>query len=53
MVKSIPEIIDKGTFGVDNRKRPYITYSGKKVGIMPEYDGKKMNWIVTAYEKYK
>lgn len=50
MVKKIPEIIEKGVLDTDNKGRINIDYNGYRVGIMPAFYGKKLNWIVTAME---
>lgn len=50
MVRKIPDIIEKGTFNQDNKGRINIDYMGYRVGIMPAYFDKKVNWIVTALE---
>lgn len=50
MVKKIPYIIEKGDFDLDENDRPGIEKDGYRVAIRPTYDGKKLNWIVTAME---
>ena len=50
MAKKIPEIIENGKFYVDNKGRINIEYNGYRVGILPSYYEKKLNWIVTAME---
>lgn len=53
MVKKIPEIIENGEFGQDSAGRINIDYGGYRVGIMPKFYDKKINWIVTAMERWK
>lgn len=50
MVRKIPEIIEKGTFDIDEKDRPYIQFDNYKVSLRTKYDGEKINWIVTAME---
>lgn len=50
MVKKIPEIIENGTFDLDENDRPGFEYEGCRVAVRPTYDGIKLNWIVTAME---
>lgn len=50
MARIIPKIIENGKFSQDNKGRINIDYSGYRVGIMPTYFDKKVNWVVTAME---
>lgn len=53
MVKKIPEIIENGEFVQDDDGRINIDHDGYRVGIVPKYFDKKINWIVTAMERWK
>ena len=53
MANKIPEIIDKGQFIVDNDNRLKFELGDYRVGINPNYDGEKLNWIVSAMEILK
>lgn len=50
MVRKIPSIIKDGKFLIDEKDRPIVEYCGYRVAIKPTYDGKKLNWIITAME---
>ncbi|MGN8447007.1 DUF3519 domain-containing protein, partial [Helicobacter pylori] len=53
IVKSIPEIIDKGV-KVDNSGRIAIEYNGMRVGLNDKWDNQKLEnkWVVSSYEIY-
>ena len=51
MAKKIPVIIDRGAFCINEKDRPEFELDGYKVVIKPTFDGKKLNWIITAMEK--
>lgn len=53
MVRKIPEILQKGEFSQDNKGRFNIEYGEYRVGILPTYYDKKINWVVTAMELWK
>ena len=53
MVKMIPRIINKGEFGIGKNERPYFKLDGFMVIIKPTYDGKKLNWVLSAMEEIK
>lgn len=53
IVYKIPEIIEKGKFFQDEKGRLNIDYEGYRVGIMPTFYQDKINWIVTAMEKWQ
>ena len=53
MVKKIPEILQKGEFSQDNKGRFNIEHGEYRVGILPTYYDKKINWVVTAMELWK
>ena len=52
MARKIPEIIEKGVVDDDNYGRININYAGYRVGIMPTFFNEKINWVVTAMEKF-
>lgn len=52
MVKKIPDIVENGEFNIDERERPGFNYDGYRVAIRPTFDGEKLNWIVSAMEKF-
>lgn len=53
MVKMIPDIINEGDFGIGKNERPYFSNGGFMVIIKPTYDGKKLNWVLSAMEEIK
>lgn len=53
MVRKIPEIIQRGEFNQDDDGRLNIDYDGYRVGLTPKYFEQKVNWIVTAMERWK
>ncbi len=50
MVKKIPEIIENGDFNINEKDRPQFNYKNYKVVVKPTFDGKKLNWIISAME---
>ena len=53
MVKKIPTIIENGDFNIDEKDRPGFNFDGYRVAIRPAYDGEKLNWVVSAMEKFE
>lgn len=53
MVNKIPEIIENGDFNINEKDRPQFTYKDYKVVVKPTFDGKKLNWIISAMEDIK
>ena len=53
IVKKIPDIIENGKFDIDEKGRPCFEYDNCRVAIKPTFDGKKLNWIVSAMEILK
>ncbi|WQW31668.1 DUF3519 domain-containing protein [Helicobacter pylori] len=53
IVKSIPEIIDKGV-KVDNNGRIAIEYKHMRVGLNDKWDNQKLEnrWVISSYEIY-
>ncbi len=50
MARKIPEIMEKGAFSIGKNGRPNIVYHDFRVIISPTFDGKKLNWIISAME---
>lgn len=50
MVKKIPEIIDNGEFSINESGKPQFEHDGYIVIVKPTFDGKKLNWVVSAME---
>ena len=53
MARKIPEIIEKGTFSMGENGRPNITHQDFLVIVSPTFDGKRVNWFVSAMEPQK
>lgn len=53
MVKKIPDIVENGEFGVDALGRISIAYEKYKVAVNLNFDGAKLNWIISAMEIIK
>lgn len=52
MARKIPEIMDNGTFDIDDEGRMGVDFDNYHVAIRPTYYEKKVNWIVTAMETF-
>ncbi|GAA7890346.1 DUF3519 domain-containing protein [Helicobacter pylori] len=54
VVKSIPEIIEKGSKGTDHLGRVFVDYGNKRVGLNNEWKGEKLSnhWVISGYELY-
>ncbi len=54
VVKSIPEIIEKGTKGTDHLGRVFVNYGNKRVGLNNEWKKEKLenHWVISSYELY-
>ena len=50
MAKKIPEIVASGDFYIDKLNRPCFEQQGCRVAIKPNYDGERVNWVVSAME---
>ncbi|WQU08389.1 DUF3519 domain-containing protein [Helicobacter pylori] len=52
MIKTIPEVIDKGV-KVERNGRVAIEYQNIRVGLKDNWKGEKLpnHWIITGYEK--
>lgn len=53
MVKKIPDIVENGAFVIDEQDRLGFEYQGLRVGIKPNYDNDRLNWVVSAMEIIK
>ncbi|NHB37587.1 DUF3519 domain-containing protein [Helicobacter pylori] len=53
VVKTIPEIIEKGSAITDNNGRMAIEYQNIRVGLKDNWKGEKLpnHWVITGYEK--
>ncbi|WQR74047.1 DUF3519 domain-containing protein [Helicobacter pylori] len=53
VVKTIPEIIEKGNAITDNNGRMAIEYQNIRVGLKDNWKGEKLHnhWVITGYEK--
>ncbi|WP_187853967.1 DUF3519 domain-containing protein, partial [Helicobacter pylori] len=54
IVKSIPEVLEKGTKGTDHLGRVFVDYDNKRVGLNNEWKNEKIenHWVVSSYELY-
>ncbi|WQS61121.1 DUF3519 domain-containing protein [Helicobacter pylori] len=54
VVKTIPEIIEKGNAITDNNGRMAIDYKNIRVGLNDKWDNQKLDnkWVVSSYEIY-
>ncbi|MDE6275088.1 MAG: hypothetical protein K2M75_00970 [Clostridia bacterium] len=50
MARKLPEIIEKGKFGIDDVGKLNISYDNYRVGINYAYYDESVNWVVTAME---
>ncbi|GAA8374120.1 DUF3519 domain-containing protein [Helicobacter pylori] len=52
IVKTIPEVLEKGTKGTDHLGRVFVDYGNKRVGLNNTWDKKdlKNHWVVSSYE---
>ncbi|AEN18179.1 hypothetical protein HPPN135_02395 [Helicobacter pylori Puno135] len=52
IVKSIPEVLEKGTKGTDHLGRVFVDYGNKRVGLNNTWDSKDLgnHWVVSSYE---
>ncbi|MGN8439472.1 DUF3519 domain-containing protein, partial [Helicobacter pylori] len=53
VVKTIPEVIEKGNAITDNNGRMAIEYENIRVGLKDNWKGEKLpnHWVITSYEK--
>ncbi|MCQ2765436.1 DUF3519 domain-containing protein, partial [Helicobacter pylori] len=54
IVKSIPEVLEKGTKGTDHLGRVFVNYGNKRVGLNNEWKNEKLenHWVISSYELY-
>ncbi len=54
IVKSIPEVLEKGTKGTDDLGRVFVNYGNKRVGLNNEWKKEKLenHWVISSYELY-
>ncbi|WP_417935223.1 DUF3519 domain-containing protein [Helicobacter pylori] len=54
IVKSIPEVLEKGTKGTDSLGRVFVDYDNKRVGLNNEWKNEKLenHWVISSYELY-
>ncbi|MGL2351044.1 DUF3519 domain-containing protein, partial [Helicobacter pylori] len=55
IVKSIPEVLEKGTKGTDHLGRVFVEYDNKIVGLHNEWKNKELDnhWVVSSYELHR
>ncbi len=54
IVKSIPEVLEKGTKVTDHLGRVFVDYENKRVGLNNEWKNEKLknHWVISSYELY-
>ncbi|WQX41416.1 DUF3519 domain-containing protein [Helicobacter pylori] len=54
IVKSIPEVLEKGSKGTDHLGRVFVDYGNKRVGLNNEWKKEKLenHWVISSYELY-
>ncbi|MGL2340956.1 DUF3519 domain-containing protein, partial [Helicobacter pylori] len=52
IVKSIPEVLEKGTKGTDSLGRVFVDYGNKRVGLNNTWNNKDLenHWVISSYE---
>ncbi len=52
IVKSIPEVLEKGTKGADHLGRVFVDYGNKRVGLNNTWNNKDLenHWVISSYE---
>ncbi|GAA8860798.1 hypothetical protein DUHN8_14240 [Helicobacter pylori] len=55
IVKSIPEVLEKGSKGTDHLGRVFVEYDNKIVGLHNEWKNEKLgnHWVVSSYELHR
>ncbi|MGL2540667.1 DUF3519 domain-containing protein [Helicobacter pylori] len=55
IVKSIPEVLEKGIKGTDHLGRVFVEYDNKIVGLHNEWKNEKLgnHWVVSSYELHR
>ncbi|MCQ2941029.1 DUF3519 domain-containing protein [Helicobacter pylori] len=54
IVKSIPEVLEKGTKGTDSLGRVFVDYDNKRVGLNNKWKNERLenHWVISSYELY-
>ncbi|MGL2609658.1 DUF3519 domain-containing protein [Helicobacter pylori] len=54
IVKTIPEVLEKGAKGRDHLGRVFVDYDNKRVGLNNEWKNEKLenHWVISSYELY-
>ncbi len=54
IVKSIPEVLEKGSEGTDHLGRVFVDYGNKRVGLNNTWNNKDLenHWVISSYELY-
>ncbi|MFP6151816.1 DUF3519 domain-containing protein, partial [Helicobacter pylori] len=52
VVKTIPEVIEKGTKGTDHLGRVFVDYGNKRIGLNNTWNNKDLenHWVISSYE---
>ncbi|GAA7138846.1 hypothetical protein HpCHN56_04480 [Helicobacter pylori] len=52
LLKSIPEVLEKGTKGTDHLGRVFVDYGNKRVGLNNTWNNKDLenHWVISSYE---
>ncbi|MEJ8611499.1 DUF3519 domain-containing protein, partial [Helicobacter pylori] len=52
IVKSIPEVLEKGSKGTDHLGRVFVDYGNKRVGLNNTWNNKELenHWVISSYE---
>ncbi|MGL2580395.1 DUF3519 domain-containing protein [Helicobacter pylori] len=52
VVKTIPEVLEKGTKGTDHLGRVFVDYGNKRVGLNNTWNNKDLenHWVISSYE---
>ncbi|MFP6225807.1 DUF3519 domain-containing protein, partial [Helicobacter pylori] len=52
IVKSIPEVLEKGAKGTDHLGRVFVDYGNKRVGLNNTWNNKDLenHWVISSYE---
>ncbi|EJB53202.1 DUF3519 domain-containing protein [Helicobacter pylori] len=54
IIKSIPEVLEKGSKGTDHLGRVFVDYGNKRVGLNNVWKNEKLenHWVISSYELY-
>ncbi|WP_414842579.1 DUF3519 domain-containing protein [Helicobacter pylori] len=52
IIKSIPEVLEKGSKGTDHLGRVFVDYGNKRVGLNNTWNNKDLenHWVISSYE---